>query len=136
MEASSPHRGASGNSHAVEASSPHRGASGNSHAVEASSPHLGASGNSRAVSGRGKQPRALRMAVFMVTAAAQRALADTPDHEPTKIAYATLTDPNGTALGDLVGTVIAGRNTAATAVVDFIAFVAERLEARAGAQRP
>ena len=76
------------------------------------------------------------MTVFNVTAAARHALALAPDHEPTKVAYATLTDPNGTALGDLVGTVIAGRNTAATAVVDFIAFVAERLEARAGAQRP
>ena len=68
--------------------------------------------------------------------ASLRALAHAPDHEPTKIAYTHLTDPNGTALGGLVDDVLAKRFTAAAAVADFIAFVAECLKARAGAQRP
>ena len=69
----------------------------------------------------------------MVTAAAQCALAHAPDHEPTKVACAHI---NGTTLGDLAGGVFAKRFTADAAVAHFIAFVAGRLEARAGAQRP
>ena len=76
------------------------------------------------------------MTVYNVTAAAQRALAHAPDHEPTKIAYTHLTDPNGTALGGLVDDVSAKRFTVDAAVAHFIAFVAERLEARTGARRP
>ena len=68
--------------------------------------------------------------------ASLRALAHAPDHEPTKIAYTHLTDPNGTALGGLVDDVSAKRFTVDAAVAHFIAFVAERLEARTGAQRP
>ena len=68
--------------------------------------------------------------------AARQALARTPDHEPTKVACATLMDPNSTALDGLADGVSAKRFTADTAVADFIAFVAERLEARAGARRP
>ena len=100
--------------------------------------------NSRSAAKRGRH-----RAHQKTLAAVPRALALAPDHEPTKVAYATLTGPNSTALDDLVGTVVAKRNTAAAAMADFIpfvaeclkarpstAFVAERLEARAGAQRP
>jgi len=87
------------------------------------------------------------MSVFNVTAAARHALALAPDHEPTRVAYAHITDPNGDILGVLVDTVLNGRGATEpgrcaqggredTAVADFIAFTEKRLEARAGQQRP
>ena len=87
---------------------------------------------SRAAANRGRGRYYARKKVL---SAASTALARNPDHDPTRAAYALITDPNGTTLGDLAGSVLDGRHTTASAVADFTAVVAQRLQARSG-KRP